>query len=124
MSAQAFGEWAKGLRQSLGLTLRAFCQQHGFDPGNYSRLERGLLPPPHDEEKLAGYARALSLRPGTPAWQEFFDRAAVARGEVPKDLLSDGEVAGKLPLLFRTSGVPPCPRIGWTTWPNSYAGVE
>jgi transcriptional regulator with XRE-family HTH domain len=103
------GNWMKARRQSLGLTLRAFCNAHGLDPGNYSKLERGLLPPPQDEGRLAEYAQALGLRPGSDAWQEFFDRAAAARGELPKDLLADEEVAEKLPLLFRTLRGTPMP---------------
>jgi len=108
--ANAFGGLVKSLRQARGLTLRAFCQQQGFDPGNVSRLERGLVPPPHDDEKLAQYAAALGLSADSPKWQVFFDRAAAARGELPKDLLADEEVVEKLPLLFRTlrgTAVPP-----------------
>jgi transcriptional regulator with XRE-family HTH domain len=100
--ASTFGSWVKALRQARGLTLRAFCEKYGLDPGNLSRLERGIVSPPQSEDKLAEYAAALGLTAGTGDWQEFFDRAAAARGEVPKDLLADEEVVEKLPLLFRT----------------------
>jgi hypothetical protein len=60
------------------------------------------LPPPHGEEKLSEYAKALGLQPGSDEWYEFFDRAAAATGRVPKELLSDEVVVEKLPLLFRT----------------------
>ena len=102
MKTKHFGAYLKKLRISGGLTLRAFCTKNGFDPGNYSRLERGLLPPPRSEEKLKEYARALRLKRGTDEWLEFFDQAAAVRGQLPKDLLSDEEVVAKLPLLFRT----------------------
>ena len=102
MKTKHFGAYLKKLRISSGLTLRAFCIKNGFDPGNYSRLERGLLPPPRSEEKLKEYARALGLKRGTDEWLEFFDQAAAVRGQLPKDLLSDEEVVAKLPLLFRT----------------------
>jgi transcriptional regulator with XRE-family HTH domain len=107
--ATTFGAYAKALRQARGLTLRAFCEQHGFDPGNLSRLERGLALPPQDEQKLAEYARALGLAAQSPEWQEFFDRAAAVRGQLPKDLLQDEEVVEKLPLLFRTLRGDPVP---------------
>jgi transcriptional regulator with XRE-family HTH domain len=107
--AGTFGGLVKGLRQACGLTLRAFCVLHHLDPGNHSRLERGLLPPPQDEEKLAELARILGLSPGTAKWQEFIDLAAVARGELPKDLLADEKVVEKLPLLFRTLRGTPVP---------------
>lgn len=97
-----FGKLLKKLRIEKGLTLREFCQAHGFDPGNYSRLERGLFAPPHKEELLEKYATALGLKRGSDEWLEFFDLAAASRGEIPKDLLSDEELLEKLPALFRT----------------------
>ena len=105
-----FGSFVKARRLLQGVTLRAFCSTHNLDPGNHSRLERGLLPPPQDEEKLSALAEALGLADGSAERQELFDRAAAARGELPKDLLDDAEVVEKLPLLFRTlrgNAVPP-----------------
>lgn len=102
MSRNAFGALLKQLRIKLKLTLREFCNEHGFDPGNYSRLERGVFNPPRDREKLTRYAEALGLCPGEDDWLEFFDTAAASRGEIPQDLLSDDEVVAKLPILFRT----------------------
>jgi transcriptional regulator with XRE-family HTH domain len=101
MSA-AFGKLLKSLRMAKGLTLREFCLANGLDPGNYSRLERGLFPPPQKEELLEKYATAFGLARGSSAWIGFFDLAAATRGEIPKDLLSDEEVVEKLPVLFRT----------------------
>lgn len=102
MARKTFGVYFKECRISTGMNLRTFCRESGFDPGNISRLERGLLPPPHSEEKLTQYATALSIKPGSDQWYEFFDRAAAERGRIPKDILSDEEVLGKLPVLFRT----------------------
>jgi transcriptional regulator with XRE-family HTH domain len=92
----------KDLRLRKGMTLREFCQAHGFNPGNYSRLERGLFPPPQKDELLEKYATALGLQRGSDEWLEFFDVAAAVRGEIPKDLLADEGVVDKLPILFRT----------------------
>jgi transcriptional regulator with XRE-family HTH domain len=99
----------KKLRMERGLTLREFCNAHGFDPGNYSRLERGLFPPPSREELLEKYAIALGLTRGSDAWLEFFDLAAACRGEIPSDILSDEELLGKLPVVFRTLRGSPVP---------------
>jgi transcriptional regulator with XRE-family HTH domain len=107
--ANTFGGWVKARRLAGGLTLRGFCEKHGLDPGNISRLERGVVSPPQDEGKLAEYATALGMKPGTPEWQEFFDRAAAAQGKLPKDLLEDEELVEKLPLLFRTLRGEPLP---------------
>ncbi len=97
-----FGEFCKARRLGQGETLRAFCEKNGFDPGNISKLERGRMPPPASEEKLSQYARALGMEPPMKEWVEFFDLAAVCRGEIPADLLSDEEVVSRLPVLFRT----------------------
>jgi transcriptional regulator with XRE-family HTH domain len=102
MATNAFGEFLKTRRIALGRTLRAFCQEQGFDHGNYSRMERGVMAPPHKEEKLAEYAKALGIERGSDEWIEFCDLASVARGEIPKDLMSDEAILGRLPVLFQT----------------------
>ena len=98
----AFGEFFKAKRQALGLTLREFCLKHKFDPGNLSRMERGLLAPPQDREVLEKYAKALELKTGSDDWYTFFDLAAAAKGRLPDELLEDQQVVAKLPLVFRT----------------------
>lgn len=102
MHTNTFGNMLKRLRAQQGITLREFCHQNGFDPGNYSRLERGIFPAPQREDLLKKYAVALGLKRGSDEWLEFFDVAAAARGQLPKDLVADEEVLGKLPVLFRT----------------------
>jgi transcriptional regulator with XRE-family HTH domain len=97
-----FSDLLRRLRAERGLTLREFCLRNQFDPGNYSRLERGLYPPPQGREHLEKYARALGLAEGTAEWLEFFDVAAACRGEIPPDLLSDAKLVEKLPVVFRT----------------------
>ena len=97
-----FGEYFKTLRERRGLSLRSFCLAHGFDPGNISRLERGLFPPPESIEKLREYAKALGLESGSTEWIEFFDRAAASRGQIPRDLQQEQDLVRHLPLLFRT----------------------
>ena len=95
-----FGEFFKAQRMKLGLTLRAFCEKHGLDPSNMSKIERGLLPPPQGE-KLYEYAKHLGLKSGTNDWYEFCDLAATGAGRIPADLQEEA-MAGKLPLFFRT----------------------
>ena len=65
-------------------------------------MERGLFPPPQSRQLLEKYAHALGLQPGTDDWLELFDTAALERGQIPADLMSDAEVVEKLPILFRT----------------------
>jgi len=98
--ATKFGALLKKHRLAQGKTLREFCLVHGFDPGNYSRLERGLFPPPQDRALIEKYATALGLQRGSDQWLELFDAAAIERGQIPVDLLSNKDLVAKLPVLF------------------------
>jgi transcriptional regulator with XRE-family HTH domain len=100
-SGQTFGAFFKDRRIRLGATLRDFCMDNKLDPGNLSKMERGLLPPPQSREKLEQYAKSLGLRKGSSEWFEFFDLAAAEAGRIPEDL-QDEEVLRRLPVLFRT----------------------
>jgi transcriptional regulator with XRE-family HTH domain len=100
--SRKFSAKLKEHRVKMGLTLREFCLRNNFDPGNYSKLERGHFPPPESHELLEKYATALGLLPGSSAWLELFDFAAAERGRIPEDLMSNEEVVDKLPVLFRT----------------------
>ena len=99
---KSFGEFFKSLRKKKRITLREFCLLASADPANISRLERGVMPPPQDRGILERYAKALGLKPGSDDWYTFFDLAAVDRGIIPKDLLSDREIIEMLPVFFRT----------------------
>lgn len=101
--ATRFGEmFARLRRERRRQSLREFCATHNFDPGNVSKLERGRLAVPESQEVLERYAGALGLEPGSDEWTEFMDVAAAERGRIPPELLSDEEMVGKLPVLFRT----------------------
>jgi transcriptional regulator with XRE-family HTH domain len=101
MAAKSFGEFLKQRRIATGQTLRAFCSAHGFDAGNFSKMERGILAPPHGDDRLSAYASALGLDRDSSEWFEFFDLAAAARGEIPSDLLSDAQLVERLPVMFQ-----------------------
>lgn len=98
----AFGEILKEYRLARGLSLREFCNTHGFDAGNHSKLERGRFPAPDSDDRVEAYAHALGLEEGSDEWFTLFDAAAAERGRLPTDLLSDEETVEKLPALFRT----------------------
>jgi transcriptional regulator with XRE-family HTH domain len=100
--ASTFGSYFKEARTKKGWSLRQFCEAHGYDPGNISRLERGVFAPPESLQKLREYAKALALKEGSEEWIEFFDRAAASRGQLPADLQADEKLLGRLPVLFRT----------------------
>lgn len=100
--AKTFGVFFKQKRRELGLTLREFCRINGFDPGNTSKIERGLLPPPQTRDKRFEYAKALGIREGTDDWLEFCDLATMSAGKIPPYIVSNEEVMNALPILFRT----------------------
>lgn len=102
-SAQTFGEFFRQKRISLGLTLRTFCERYHYDPGNISKLERNIISPSIDEEKLEGYAIALKIPRESAEWALFFDLAHTAKGAIPKDLRKDPRVLSILPAFYRTA---------------------
>ena len=100
--SSTFGDWVKKRRMELRMTLRAFAERSGLDPGNLSRYERGVLAPPQGET-LERIAKALGLRPGSEDWAALQDLAAIGAGKIPKDLAEDPKVASQLPVLFRVA---------------------
>ncbi len=97
-----FGQLLKKIRISQNITLRRFCLENGFDPSFVSKVERGILPPPKDENILKRYAKALDLKENSDEWHEFLDMADVENGSIPHDLTEEKQLLGKLPLFFRT----------------------
>ena len=79
-----FGEFIKEGRIAKGISLREFCKRMEMDASNWSKVERGLLAPPQDEERLMK------------------DKANIDAGIIPKDILSDEKVLNSLPIFFRT----------------------
>ena len=97
-----FGQFFKTMRQKRKMTLRTFCLKYGLDPGNISKMERELMPPPCSREKLEQYASHLQLKEGSDEWYEFFDLAAANTGRIPAYLTDDQHLVERLPLVFRT----------------------
>lgn len=102
MSFSNFGEFFSAKRKELGKTLREFCRENGFDPGNISKIERGVSAPPQSHEKRRQYAAALNIREGSDDWLEFCDLASISTGKIPQDIVSDKELLAAVPILFRS----------------------
>jgi transcriptional regulator with XRE-family HTH domain len=102
MNADNFGEFFKSLRIKKGLTLRTFCLNYHLDPGNISKLERGILTPPQDIDTLKKYASFLDIRSGSEEWHTFVDLAAAGSGLIPEDIMNEKKLVSKLPVVFRT----------------------
>jgi len=97
-----FGEFIKGKRIEKGISLREFCKRIEIDASNWSKVERGLLAPPQDEEKLRKIAQMLGIKFGSSLWKEMKDKANIDAGIIPEDILTDEKVLNSLPLFFRT----------------------
>ena len=97
-----FGELVKRLRSEKRLGLRDFCQGVDYDPSNWSKVERGLLPPPQDNDVLKRVASVLGVGEGSDLWNELFDLAKIGAGRIPDYVLEDAALVKKLPLFFRT----------------------
>ena len=97
-----FGKYLKALRKEKRIGLRDFCRKAEADPGNISRMERGLMPPPQSEDILRRYATAAGVEYGSDDWYRLVDLAAADKGIVPRDLLENEEVVQMLPAFFRT----------------------
>ena len=96
----AFGAHCRALREQQGLSLRAFCAAQGLDPGNTSRLERGIMPPPKAASKLERYASHFNIRVGSSEWHRFVDLAAISSGRIPSYILEGYRVVFDLERLF------------------------
>jgi len=100
--SKMFGEFIKERRIAKGVSLREFCKRIEIDASNWSKVERGLLAPPQDEEKLRKIAQVLGIKFGSPLWKEMQDKANIDAGIIPEDILSDERVLNSLPMFFRT----------------------
>jgi transcriptional regulator with XRE-family HTH domain len=96
-----FGEYVKAVRSQNRISLRKFCLELDYDPSNWSKIERGVLPPPKSKSFLERIAEILHLKEGTEEYYYLFDSAAAAH--VPHELIGDEEILEKLPLFFRAS---------------------
>jgi len=105
-----FGEFIKKLRSEMRLGLREFCIAADCDPSNWSKVERGILSPPQDEDTLNRVAVILKLADNSKEKELLFDYAAIDAGKIPQYVLEDAELVKRLPVFFRTAtGKKPAP---------------
>jgi transcriptional regulator with XRE-family HTH domain len=105
-----FGRFLKEMRAKKGLTLREFCRLINADPSNWSKVERGILPPPKSREVVSDIATILLIEKDSDDWHTLFDLAAI--GNIPKGLLPTEKAADKLTIFFRAAreGNAPTPK--------------
>ncbi|MHA1703383.1 MAG: helix-turn-helix domain-containing protein [Promethearchaeota archaeon] len=95
-----FGEFVKKLRIERRITLREFCRSAGIDASNWSKIERGLLPPPKSKEVLESVRKAIGIKHNSEEYTTIRELALI--GHIPFDLLDNRKVVEKLPVFFRT----------------------
>jgi len=98
----SFGDYIRSLRNERMLSLRDVCKTTGYDPSNWSKMERGILPPPSDESTLKSWAKALEIKHDSEKFSNFMDLAVMASGTIPEDVLSNEKAAEYIPAFFRT----------------------
>ncbi|PIV10083.1 MAG: hypothetical protein COS49_02460 [Candidatus Portnoybacteria bacterium CG03_land_8_20_14_0_80_41_10] len=98
-----FGRILKELRIQKGLTLRKASRLADYDPSNWSKIERGEISPPADEKILRKWTNVLGISRDVKKNQEFIDKAKIARGIIPQDILSQKNAVKYLPAFFRTA---------------------
>lgn len=96
-----FHETVKSLRLQKRLTLRDFCSQAGLDPSNWSKVERGVNPPPGDITLLERLANFFGLTGASKL--AFIDEAAIQRREIPADVAENAILQRALPAFFRAA---------------------
>jgi transcriptional regulator with XRE-family HTH domain len=98
-----FGKLVKQLRVERRLGLREFCIATDCDPSNWSKVERGILSPPQDQDTLNRIAIILKLPDNSKENELLFDYAAIDAGKIPQYVLEDAELVKRLPVFFRTA---------------------
>jgi transcriptional regulator with XRE-family HTH domain len=98
---QEFGKILKKLRIKANLSLRDVCKSVNYDPSNWSKIERGKMSPPSKEPILIEWAKVLNLKTKKDI-QDFIDKATIAQGIIPKDILQDENMVEYLPAFLRT----------------------
>ena len=96
-----FSETIKSLRIQKRLTLRDFCEQVGLDASNWSKVERGVNPPPSDVEVLERLADFFGLTGADKL--ALLDEAALQRREIPADVADNVILQRALPAFFRAA---------------------
>jgi len=81
------------------MTLRTFARRLDIDASNWSKIERGIIPPPAPKSLMDRITPLLSLSKNDS--QELQDLAAIDRKELPADLQQNALLLSKMPAFFR-----------------------
>ena len=99
-----FGRFVKECRLKADLSLREFCRRTGEDASNWSKIERELLAPPINVDKLRTIAQTLNIKEDSEEWNNLIDYSALDNGRIPPYVKTNKEIMNALPVFFRTVG--------------------
>lgn len=96
------GEYIKPRRLDLGFSLRKFCELIEYDASNWSKIERGVIPPPpYSTKEVAPYDKIrVVLRLSVDEYKELITIASVDRKEIP--VYIEDNILNALPVFFQT----------------------
>ena len=97
MGTKVFGDEFIELRISTGFSLRKFCKKMNLDPGNWSRVERGVSKPPLEEEF---YDKVKNIFNITSSKKEELISMAKTIRILPKEL-QETELMKHMPVMLR-----------------------
>jgi hypothetical protein len=101
MTSQLFGDFIKSKRVELRMGLREFCVFTGTDPSNWSKVERGIIPAPRDEQSHAVLCVALKIQIGSAEHERLVDLANLSQGRLPPEALTEPEIVKQMPIFWR-----------------------
>lgn len=72
-----------------------------LDPSNWSKVERGVFPPPKSRRTIRDIANALILTADSDDWHTLHDLAAI--GHIPSELMPPKQASERLAVFFRAA---------------------
>ena len=74
-----FEDTLKSHRTKKGLSIREICKKVNYDPSNWSKIERGIIPAPKDIETLNKWANVLGITSKSQEFNNFINGAIISR---------------------------------------------
>jgi transcriptional regulator with XRE-family HTH domain len=97
---EKFGNYIATLRISRGITLREFCRRTGFDPSNWSKIERSVSSINKSKATIESILAAIGIEKGTEEYNTALNIGLLE--SIPDDFSEEKNVLMELPVLFRT----------------------
>jgi len=97
---EKFGSYIATLRTSRGITLREFCRRTGFDPSNWSKIERSVISINKSKATIEFILNAIGIQKGSEEYNTALNIGLLE--SIPDDFNEEKSILMELPVLFRT----------------------